>query len=191
MIDIFFLIFAGYGFFLGFYRGIIKTVFTILSYVFGLLAAFKLSPAMTRFLESVSGIDNPFMYVAGFLVAFFGTMLLIRFLAKAISQGMETANVNIVNQMAGGAFLAAVMTLVYSLLLWFGVRANIVKDEHTRNSLTYSMLEKYPENVWTVMGKLKPTLMEFWDHSVDFMDKIEKVSVERTESDPNVYNIDD
>ncbi|MBK7872130.1 MAG: CvpA family protein [Saprospiraceae bacterium] len=71
MIDLFFFITAGYGFFLGFYRGIIQTIFTILSYVFGLLAAFKLSPAATKFLETATGSDHPLMFVAGFLIAFF------------------------------------------------------------------------------------------------------------------------
>lgn len=66
MIDLFFAIFAGYGFFLGFTKGIIRTVFTILSYIFGLLAAFKLSPATTRFLETALGSDNPMLFVAVF-----------------------------------------------------------------------------------------------------------------------------
>lgn len=131
------------------------------------------------------------MFVAGFLIAFFGTMLLIRFISRALSEGMEAANVNIINQMAGGALLAAIMTLVYSLILWFLVEAHIVKDEHTRNSVTYPILEEYPSKVWTVVQTLKPTFQEFWDHSVDFMDRIEEVSIEKTESEPNVYDIDD
>lgn len=189
MIDLFFFITAGYGFFLGFYRGIIQTIFTILSYVFGLLAAFKLSPAATKFLETATGSDHPLMFVAGFLIAFFGTMFLIRFISKAISEGMESANVNIVNQMAGGFLMASLMTLIYSLLLWFAAEAHILKTEHTSTSLTYPFLEQYPKKVWNAVGYLKPTLQNFWEHSVDFMDRVEEVSIERTESDPNVYDV--
>lgn len=191
MIDVFFLIAAGYGFFLGFYQGIIRTVFTILSYVFGLLAAFKLAPAVTQFLETAVGTEHPLMFVAGFLTAFFGTMLIIRFISRALSEGMEAANVNIINQMAGGALLAAIMTLFYSLILWFLVEAHIVKEEHTSVSITYPILENYPTKAWNVVQYLKPTFQEFWDHSIDFMDRIEEVGIERTESDPNVYDIED
>lgn len=191
MIDIFFLISAGYGFFMGFYQGVIRTVFTILSYVFGFLAAFKLAPAATQFLETASGTEHPLMFVAGFLVAFFGTMLLIRFLSRALSEGMEAANVNIINQMAGGALLAAIMTLVYSLVLWFLVEAHIVTEEHTRNSITYPLLESYPAQVWSVAKAIQPTLAEFWDHSIEFMDRVEELSIEQTESEPNVYDIED
>lgn len=191
MIDLFFLIFAGYGFFLGFTKGIIRTVFTILSYVIGLLAAFKLSPATTRFLETALGSQNPLLFIAGFLLAFFGTMLLIRFISRALSQGLESANINIINQMAGGALLAAVFTLLYSLVLWFLVESRIIKEEAKVESVTYTYLMEYPKITWNVLGKLKPTLKEFWDNTVDFMDRVEKVGVEKVEGDPNIYDIPD
>lgn len=189
MIDLFFLIFAGYGFFLGFTKGIIRTVFTVLSYVIGLLAAFKLSPATTRFLETALGSSNPLLFLAGFLLAFFGTMLLIRFISRALSEGLEAANINIVNQFAGGALLAAVFTLLYSLVLWFLVESRIIKDEVKYSSVTYPYLIEYPKVTWKVLGKLKPTFMEFWDDTVDFMDRVEKVGIEKTESEPNIYDI--
>ncbi len=191
MIDLFFLIAAGYGFFLGFYRGIIQTIFTILSYVFATLAAFKLSPATSKFLETATGTEHPLMFLAGFLIAFFGTMFLIRFISRAISEGMEAANVNIINQMAGGLLLASLMTLVYSLMLWFAAEAHILQAEYTENSLTYPFLKEYPKTVWNALGSIKPVLKDFWEHSVDFMDRIEEVSIEKTESDPNVYDIPD
>lgn len=189
MIDIFFLIAAGYGFFLGFTKGIIQTVFTILSYLFGLLAAFKLSPAVTKFLETAMSSSHPLLFVAGFLIAFFGTMLLIRFISRALSEGLESANINILNQVAGGALLASIMTLIYSLLLWFAVESHIVKEETTDTSVSYPYLKEYPRLAWTVFGKLKPTLLEFWDNSVEFMDKVEKVGIEKTEADVNIYDV--
>jgi len=191
MIDLFFLIVAGYGFFLGFTKGIIQTVFTILSYLFGLLAAFKLSPAVTRFLETAMGSDHPMLFVAGFLLAFFGTMLAIRFVSKALSQGMISANVNIINQVAGGALLASLLTLLFSLLLWFGTQAHIIKRETLDDSMTYPYLKEYPTMAWKVFGRLRPTLLEFWDNSIDFMDRVEKVGVEKTEGEPNIYDIEE
>lgn len=191
MIDLFFAIFAGYGFFLGFTKGIIRTVFTILSYIFGLLAAFKLSPATTRFLETALGSDNPMLFVAGFLIAFFGTLLLFRFVSRALSSGLQSANINIINQVAGGALLAAIMTLLYSSILWFLVESHIVKEEHKDASMTYPFLKEYPTVAWNAISKLKPTLMEFWDDSVEFMDRVEKVGVEKTEGEPNIYDLPD
>lgn len=191
MIDLFFAIVAGYGFFLGFTKGIISTVFTILSYLFGLLAAFKLSPAVTRFLETAMSSQHPMLFIAGFAIAFFGTMFLVRFIAKALSSGLRSANINVVNQAAGGILLAAIMTWLYSLMLWFGVQSHIVKDSTIRDSMTYPYLKNYPTLAWNAFGKLRPTLLEFWDNSIDFMDRVEKVGVEKSEDDINIYDIEE
>ncbi|MCB0617377.1 MAG: CvpA family protein, partial [Saprospiraceae bacterium] len=120
VIDIIFVIMAGYGFYLGFAKGIIRTIFTILSFLFGLLAAFKFAPAATKFLETAFDSNNPMMFLAGFLLSFVLTMILIRLVARAIEGFLRTANINIVNQFAGGLLLAGMMTLLYSMVLWFG-----------------------------------------------------------------------
>ncbi|MBK8705844.1 MAG: CvpA family protein [Saprospiraceae bacterium] len=82
IVDILFLIAAGYGFYLGFSRGIIKTVFTVLSIMIGVVAAAKFGPAMTDFLESVANSHSPLMFIAGLLLTFVATMLLIRIAAN-------------------------------------------------------------------------------------------------------------
>ncbi len=191
VIDIILVIFAGYGFYLGFSRGIIKTVFTVLSYAFGLMAAFKFAPAMTNFLETTFKNDNPLMFIAGFLLSFVLTMIFIRMIAKGIEGLLETANVNFINQAAGGVLLGAVMILVYSMVLWFGDRSHIIDEDTKESSMTYAYLQTFPEQVWAVGKMLQPTFEEFWDASVDFMDKLER-SVERDETtDTRVYDIDD
>ena len=45
--------------------------------------------------------------------------------------------------------------------------------------------------VWSLGERIKPTFEEFWDHSIDFMDKLEDMSVERSESDPSIYDLPD
>ena len=53
IIDVIFLMAAGYGFYIGFSRGIIQTVFTAFAYLFGILAAFKFAPVLSTALESI------------------------------------------------------------------------------------------------------------------------------------------
>ena len=189
VIDIVLLIFAGYGFYLGFSRGIIKTVFTVLSYVFGLMAAFKFTPPMTKFLENTID-DNPLMFVAGFLLSFVLTIILIRMLARGIEGLLETANINFINQAAGGVLLAVVMILVYSMVLWFGDRSHILDESTKEESMTYSYLETFPEQVWHVGKILRPTFEEFWDASVDFMDRLEQ-NADRSEPNTRIFDIED
>ena len=192
-IDIVFVIFAAYGFYMGFSKGIIKTIFTILSYVIGLMAAFKFSPVVTNFLETTFKTDNPLMYVAGFLLSFVLTMVLIRMLAKGLEGVLQTANINIINQAAGGVVLAAAMVLVYSVILWFGETSHIVNEESKSTSLTYPYLKDFPDQIWEMGEYVRPVFEEFLDHSAEFMDKIQE-SVDdssETSTKTNIYDIED
>ena len=190
-IDIIFAIVVAYGFYLGFSRGIIRTVFTVLSYLFGLLAAFKFSPAATRFLETAFNNNNPLMFLAGFLLSFVLTMVLIRMLARGVEGLLKTANINIINQFAGGLLFAGIMVLLYSMILWFAERSTLVDQETRETSFTYDYLEHFPEQVWAGYAYLKPTFDEFWDESIKFMDRIQENGLERKEGDPNIFDIDD
>jgi uncharacterized membrane protein required for colicin V production len=191
VIDIIFMIFAGYGFYLGFSKGIIKTLFTVLSFVFGIIAAFKFAPAATNFLETAFNNENPLMFLAGFLMAFVITMIVIRTLAKGIEGVLKTANINIINQIAGGILLAGLMILLYSMLLWFGDQATLIDNEAKDQSFTYDYIEHFPGKVWTTLEYLQPTFKEFWEESVDFMDRLQEKSMEQTEGEVNIFDFDD
>ena len=182
VIEIVLFIFVGYGFFLGFSKGIIKTVFTVLSYILGLMAALKFAPAMTNFLESAFNTKNPLMFIAGFLLSFVLTIILIRMLARGLEGVLQTANVNIINQLLGGALLAGFMILVYSMLLSFGDKAQMIDEDTKYKSITYEYLEKYPDIIWSLGKSLQPVFDDFWKASAEFMDKING-AVERSESE--------
>jgi len=187
-IDIIFVITMLYGFYLGFSRGIIKTVFTVLSIIFGLMAAFKFAPAMTDFLESASGNNNPLMLIAGFLLSFVLMMMLIRMIARGLEGILKTANINIINQLAGGILLSGVLILLYSVILWFGDQATLINKDAKSKSMTYLYLEKFPSQAKTIAYKVQPVFQDFWNQSLDMMDRLEEMKV-REETEPNIYDI--
>lgn len=191
IIDLLFLITAIYGLYLGYSRGIIKTVFTVLSVLFGVIIAFRFSPDMTKFLETAFDSTNPLMFIAGFLLTFVLTMIAIRTIARILENGLESANINFINQAAGAAITAAFTTLLFSTLVLFANKAHLIEEDTKQDSFTYSYLEKYPQAMWAVLGKTKPTLQRFWDHSVDFMDRLEDYRVEDAESETTIYDIEE
>ncbi len=191
IIDILFLLVAGWGFYQGYSRGIIKTVFTVFSIVFGLMAAFKFAPAATRFLETAFHSDSPLTFVAGFLLAFVLTMIIIRTAAKFFEKTLQAANINVINQFAGGVLLASLYTLVYSLLLWFGDKSHIVTPENSKGSMTYEHLKIFPSKMRNVYEFVKPGFQDFWHESVRFIDRMEEKSMEKTESQPTIFDIPD
>ena len=155
------------------------------------MAAFRFGPYATEVLESTFNSDNPMMFIAGFLLSFVLTMMLIRMFARGIEGFMETTNINIINQAAGGVITAGGMILVYSTLLWFADASHMLDEGAKRQSMTYDYIDEFPTQVWAMGKQLKPTFENFWDHSIDFMDKLEDMSLERSESKPRIIDYDD
>ena len=189
VIDIIFVITLLYGFYLGFSKGIISTVFTVLSLVFGLMAAFKFAPATTDFLEKAFNNQNPLMFLAGFLLSFVIVMVIIRLFARTLEGLLKTANINVLNQLAGGVLLSGVLVLLLSVLLWFGDQAHLLTPATKNQSITYKYLEKFPAEAKGIAYRFKPMFEEFWNSSLDMMDKLEEMSVEQTETKPTITNL--
>jgi membrane protein required for colicin V production len=190
-IDIVLLVVAGLGFMVGFSRGIIKTIFVILSYGLGVVAAIRFTPSMTNLLKQLTGEQSALMFIAGMILSFTITMLIIRLLARGIEGLLETANINIINQAAGGALTASVAILVYAVLLNFIIASSPQGEaEITEGSGTYTYIKEYPELVWQVAKELKEPAQKFWDYAIDMMDQVEDIT-ERADSENYFYDIED
>ena len=184
VIDIIFVITILYGFYLGYSKGIIQTVFTVLSIFFGLMAAFKFAEATTNFLEKALNNHNPLMFLAGFLLSFVVTMIIIRMIARGLEGVLKSVNINFINQLAGGILLGGVLVLLYSVLLWFGDQARLIDIQTKRTSRTYPYLEQFPTQARAIADRFHPVFKDFWNQSMDMMDKLEDMSIQREESEP-------
>jgi len=187
-IDIMFGIMVLIGFYIGFSRGIIRTVFVVLSVVFGFMAGFKFAAPMTSFLQNATGQKTPMMFAAGFLLSFAIVMIMIRLLAKGLEGILQTARINVINQILGGIVTSFFMILLYSFLLWFAEQSHMIAPETKRQSITYIYVKEFPGQAQKVFVQAKPIIKEFWEQSMDVMDQIEEIGVEKTTNE-EVYDI--
>ena len=175
-IDLTLLVFVALGFSVGFSRGIIRTTFNVLSLAFGVIAALRFTPAMTEFLKNAFNEDSALMYLAAIVITF---SLLIRLLARGLEGLLQTANVNIVNQVAGGALMAAVTTLLFSVVLNFILGSTYTDSdiqEATAESRTYPFLKDYPALALDMAGELRPVFTQFWDYSIGILDQVQDMA---------------
>ncbi len=190
-LDIIFVLVAALGFWAGYSRGIIKTFFTVVSFTIGLLAAFKMAPAFTKFLEDLTKNDNPLMFIAGFLLSFIIMMVVLRLIARALEGLLKSANINFINQIIGGAVLGALAILVYSTMVWFADKSHMIDQNTKDTSLTYNYTKEFPGQMKVVGEQLRPVFTDFWNEALDFMDRMEDLSVQRSEADPTIYDIEE
>ena len=191
IIDILFAIAFGYGFLVGFSKGILETVFKIFGYLIGIVAAIKFALPAQRFLEDAFDTENPTMYLVGLILSFLLTMMIVRLASNAVEGLLEKANINIINQIFGGLLVASFMVLVYSLLIYFAEASNLISNETQNQSFTYDYLEEFPQQTWSFLSYLKDPVLEFWEGSVDFLDKVGELTEENTLSNENVFDIEE
>ena len=118
-------------------------------------------------------------------------MMIVRFAANLIENILEKANINIINQVFGGLLVSGFMVLIYSLLLYFAKASHLISNETERSSYTYEYLEEFPDKTWTFMSYLKDPILEFWEGSVDFIDKLGEISEDNLETKENVFDIEE
>ncbi|MBK6782498.1 MAG: CvpA family protein [Saprospiraceae bacterium] len=145
ILDVFVAIVVSLGFYLGYSRGLIKTVFDSLSLIIGILAALKLSPIVINILQSFLKISPAMTFLLGVVITFIGVLALIRFFGKKIESALEAVNINFINKIAGGVLQSLFFAYLLSLAFWLLSTIKVLSPEVQKASMTYSLLEPLPE----------------------------------------------
>jgi membrane protein required for colicin V production len=174
IIDLIFVVVFLYGFWLGYTRGFIGTLFKIAAYTLGFVVAFKLTPLITNVLESGFHSAHPMLFFMAFFISLLLVFLLMRLLGKGITTMVEQVHLGFFNQVVGGTLLAAFSTLLYSVLIWFVVKAQFIQDHTLRDSKSYPVLEHLPYRAKAAATQLKPFFLEFWVTTTRWVERMEQ-----------------
>lgn len=182
-IDIICLIFLAYGFYVGYSKGIIATVLTLTSYIFGILAAMKFGPIMGDMLYGMApAMTTTGAFILGFFVVGALTLVLFKIVARGLTSFLEKVNINFINQIMGGVLSGLFFTFIFSGLVYFGDQTRIISDEVSSTSITYKPLNTIRTAVWERGKDLYPVFRDFYDRAVDAMDSL-RDNVDKGEND--------
>lgn len=184
IIDVIFFGIFVYTFYVGFSRGIIKTVFTAISVAIGLLAAIKLTPFVAIPLEAAINASSTIVYILAFILTFFFVMLLFRLIAGLLEGFIDAADLEILNKFAGGILFSALGVLVYSGILIFSKKAGLLTPESVSTSAFFPYLEVFPSKISAIATKIFPFLESLWGSTVDVMD-----NAKETLENPDTTNV--
>lgn len=172
IIDLIACLLVAFGFYQGFTKGLIKTVFSTLSILIAVVATFKFSGEVMDILESLLNINRAITFVLGFVLTFIVVMALIRFIGGKLEKLINTIHIGGVNKILGGALLG----LFYAILISYGVyfinKVELISPQQKEASFTYPILEPLPRITQDVGSKLKPYFSGFWENLLETMDSI-------------------
>ncbi len=184
LIDILCLIIVGSSFYLGFTKGIIKSVFGIISILFAFLFTLKFSFVTINLVEKMMQTDPRLSILIGFVFTFLIVMISIRLVGSGFERILETAHINLINQLAGGLASGLIALALFSSVIYFTNKLQLLSNETKSASYTYPLLEIMPEKSRWVIDKCKPLFSEFWQKTQDALNKVEQAIPKENQS-PN------
>ncbi len=179
------------GFWHGYSRGIIHTVFNLLTWFFGIVLAFKMAPVMRNLLTAILDSDSDLLVVLAFGINLAFVIFLMKMLAHGLEGFFKFAFLGLFNRAAGGALTGGFYTLIFSVLLYFVNLANALNENTLAESRTFPILKEMPPKAWAMVKRFQPVAKELFNDSYDWMDRLQKEGVQRTESKQKTYKPQD
>jgi len=137
VIDIFFLLMAAFGFYFGYTFGLMQVVLMVLSLSAAILAAMGLTPMTSELISETFEVESPFLPFLAFLVTLFIVLMMARMVSKLLEETVEGKRFDTMSQIIGGVVMGLVFTLLYSVLVTFFGRANVLDLVFNKDAFTH------------------------------------------------------
>lgn len=162
-IDIVLIICALIAYWIGYTRGIVMTLLSVMTYVVALLLTLKFSPWVTDFVVTYFKIGKLFALIFGTIGFFILTVFILRLLIKRADKYIQSSKLSSLNKVMGGAVMLMIGIIVYSFLVQGVNRFGMINDEAKRSSYSYNTLEAIPGKSKVIIEKFKPLFRRYWE----------------------------
>jgi len=130
----------------GWQQGLIITIFTMLAWILGIIAALKLCTTVSILLRDHFNLHSRFTPVISFIVIFLIIAITIAIIGKLLTKVIEVAQMGFINRALGAIVRVIILTFVFSLFIWLVHQAGMISPEKQAESKTYSFLESYADH---------------------------------------------
>ena len=154
--DILFLVFIGVGFYQGYKNGIIYSLFSILGWFLGIVAALKFSYMMVNLLHGFAHLSPKTLAIIAFVLVLAIVVGLMKLIAWGLEQILKSFSMNLFNQIFGGILHSLVGLYVLCVFIWFMNRLDIVPVNQKETSHVYPYISNLAPKVMEVTGRVVP-----------------------------------
>lgn len=172
IIDVLFCILLIAAVYKGYTKGFIVALFSFLAIIIGLAAALKLSAVVAGWLHNNTNIAASWLPFIAFALVMVGVILLVRFTAGVIQKSVELMLMGWANKIAGIVFYALLYICVFSVMLFFAVELNLLKQDTLTQSKSYTFIQPFGPKVITGFGKIVPIFRDVFSQLETFFDSI-------------------
>ncbi|MGB3076840.1 MAG: CvpA family protein [Chitinophagales bacterium] len=171
-IDIIWMILALYGIWKGWTKGFILSVFTLLSWGIGIMAAIKLSTVTATALHDQLHIDSVYLPVISYVLVFVVIALVIYLVGKSLEKIIELAQMGFVNRISGVILYVAIYTVLFSIFIWLLDQVDLISTFVKHQSKTYSSISSISDFMIHHVSSFTPVVKNLFAEFQAMLDKI-------------------
>lgn len=160
----------------GYSRGFIVAVFSFFACIIGLAAALKLSAVVAQRLHEKMNVSSYFLPVLSFALVFTAVVVIIRWGAKFIRKVARLAFLGWVDTFAGIMLYAILYLLVYSVILFYATKINLVSQSTQVASVSYSFVAPLGPKVINGMAAVLPFFSNMFSDLSSFFESVSRKS---------------
>lgn len=158
--------------FKGISKGLLLAVFSLLAFVIGIAAALKLSAITANWLEGTINVSARWLPLIAFLLVFIVVVILVNKIGLFLEKTMEWAFLGWVNKAGGIIFFAILYLLIYSVLLFYLGKMNIITDKQMEESTTYPIIAPWGPQGMKWVSQLVPVFKDVFEDMERFFERL-------------------
>lgn len=172
IIDVIFLILLAIAVLKGISRGFVVAVFSFIAIIIGVLAAMRLSYAVAERLQQSFSTGKQWLPFLSFLIVLICVIVLVRLIAGIIQRAINIVMLGWLNKLGGIILFVLLYISVYSVILFYLTKMNVIKPETISASHTYNFIEPFGPKIVDIVGEIIPIFKNLFQHLSDFFGKI-------------------
>ena len=179
ILDAFLLVPLAYAAYTGFVNGIVREVFTLLGLLAGFLLVLIYVDEVSASLQSLLALSDHVARIAASVIVFVGTVSVFQLSALLLKRFLQWVQLNAVNRLLGSVFSILKTATLLSALLFMLNLANLPKQAHREESLSFSYIQPLAPALFTFLSLWN----EDWKDTFDsFRKQVESRLPDRSDS---------
>lgn len=158
LIDLLLIIILIFAVVKGYSKGFIMALFSFIAIIIGLIAATKLSAVVANYLSTNTSLHYKWLPILSFIIVMIATILLIKLIGKTIEKLISIAMMGWSNKILGIVLYAIMYITVFSFVLFFIQKINVLSLETIQSSKTFNYIQPWAPNIIQAVSKIIPSI---------------------------------
>ncbi len=145
-LDIFLLLIIGWGGYMGFSKGLVKELASILGIILGVVLAKNYFPVVDKKLYVLFESEADFISLISTLIIFLSTIMIFKIFANILTKFLKSIALGLLNRIVGALFGILKSTLVLCIIIFIFSKINnvlnVIEDSKIQSSLVYKEIER-------------------------------------------------